>query len=154
MRHTYIKSKEMGATNSFESEVLRHIIMNEAITNMGDAGGLLQSVLDGDIFLALFTSDPGEAGSITNEAAYTGYARVPVPRDGTEWEEASGQLRNLNSITFPECTAGSETITHFGLCKTLAGDDLIIYGELSSPALMAIQVQPRFEAATFVVNLD
>jgi len=70
----------MGATNSFESEVLRHIFLNEDIADIGDAGGLLQSIADGNLYVALLTVDPGEAGAITNEAAYTSYARIAVPR--------------------------------------------------------------------------
>ncbi|RLE00378.1 MAG: hypothetical protein DRJ13_08665, partial [Bacteroidetes bacterium] len=108
----------MGATNSFESEVLRHILLNEAITNLGDAGGLLPSVVPGDVYICLLSQDPGEAGDITNEAAWGGYTRVAVPRGGTGWTEANGQARNFADVNFPECTGGSETDTHFGICKT------------------------------------
>lgn len=144
----------MGATNSFESEVLRHILLNEAIPNIGDAGGLLPSVADGDVYVCLLTQDPGEAGAITNEAAYGGYARVAVPRGATGWSEANGAARNFADINFPECTGGSETDTHFGICKTLAGDDMIYHGKLPSPLLMSIEVQPQFGPNTLEVNLD
>jgi hypothetical protein len=144
----------MGATNSFESEVLRHILLNEAITDIGDAGGLLPSVAPGDVFICLLTNNPGEPGDITNEAAYGGYARVAVPRGGTGWTETNGQARNFANVNFPECTGGSETDTHFGICKTLTGDDMIYLGELPSPLLMSIEVQPQFGPNTLIVNLD
>jgi hypothetical protein len=144
----------MGATNNFESANLRHILLNEPITDIGDAGGLLPSVVDGDLFVCLLTQAPGEAGDITNEAAYGGYARVAVPRDGTGWSEANGVARNFADINFPECTGGSETDTHFGICKTLAGDDMILHGELPSPALLSIQVQPQFGPNTLEINMD
>lgn len=144
----------MGATNSFESEVLRHILLNEPITNLGDAGGVLPSVVAGNVYVCLLTQAPGEPGDITNEAAYGGYARVAVPRGGTGWSEANGQARNFADINFPECTGGSETETHFGICKTLTGDDMIYHGMLPSPALIFIEVQPRFGPNTFAINLD
>ena len=144
----------MGATNSFESEVLRHILLNEAITNIGDAGGLLPSVAPGDVYICMLSVDPGEAGAITNEATFGGYTRVAVPRGATGWTEANGQARNFADINFPECTSGSETLTHFGICKTLAGDDMIYHGELPGPALVSIETQLQFGPNTLVVNLD
>jgi hypothetical protein len=144
----------MGATNSFESEVLRHILLNEAITNLGDAGGLLPSVVAGSVYIALLSQDPGEAGDLTNEALYVGYVRKDVARGGVEWSEADGQIRNVNAQAFVECTGGSETITHFGLCKTLAGDDMFFHAAFPSPFDVSIEVQPQFDINTFVVNLD
>lgn len=144
----------MSATNSFESAILRHILLNEPIIDIGDAGGLLPSVADGDVYVCLLTQDPGEDGAITNEAAWGGYARVAVPRDGTGWTEANGQARNFANINFPECTGGSETDTYFGICKTLAGDDMILHGELPSPLLMSIEVQPQFGPNALTINMD
>lgn len=76
------------------------------------------------------TADPGLTGtSATNEATYTGYARVPVSRDsagltvcdpdGTP--NASGTaFKNTAEVTFPECTGVSddEVITHASICTS------------------------------------
>ncbi len=145
----------MGATNSFESEVLRHILLNEAIPNIGDAGGLLPSVLAGNVYICLLTLDPGEPGSIVNEATYDGYVRKAVARGAAEWVEADGQVKNINAQAFVECTGGSDTITHFGLCKTLAGDDMFFKGEFPGGGFdVSIEVQPQFDVNTLIVNLD
>ena len=144
----------MGATNSFESEVLRHIFLNEDIANIGDAGGLLQSIVDGNLYVALFTISPGEAGEITNEAVYTGYARIAVARGGAGWVEDEGSIHNAAVIIFPECAGASETITHFGICKSLAGDDMIIHGALPAPALIFAGIQPQYGVNGLVINLD
>lgn len=144
----------MGATNSFESEVLRHILLNEDIPNIGDAGGLLKSVVDGNVYICLLSTDPGEAGDITNEATFGGYARVAVPRGVTGWTEADGVARNFANIDFPQCTEGSEDLTHFGFCKTLAGDDMFYHGSLPAPALVAIETELRFEPNYLAVNLN
>lgn len=144
----------MSATTSFQSEVVRHIFLNEPITDIGDVGGLLPSVAAGNLYACLLTTAPGEAGDLTNEAAYGGYARVAIPRGGAGWTEANGQIRNFADVNFPECTGGSETDTHFGICKSLAGDDMIYHGQLPSPAPVFIEVQPRFGPNTLEVNLD
>lgn len=144
----------MGATDSFESEVLRHILLNEAIPDIGDAGGLLPSVADGDVYICLLTQDPNDAGDITNEATYGGYARVAVPRGGTGWSEADGRALNFANIDFPACTNGSEDLTHFGICKSLAGDDMIWHGQLPTPAMVAIDVELRFEPNYLAINLN
>ncbi len=145
----------MGATNSFESEVLRHILLNEAIPNIGDVGGLLPSVLAGNVYVALLTQDPGEAGSIVNETTYGGYVRKAVARGSAEWVEADGEIKNINAQAFVECTGGSDSITHFGLCKTLAGDDMFFHGEFPGGGFdVSIEVQPQFDVNTLIVNLD
>ena len=144
----------MGATNSFKSEVLRHILFNEAIPDIGDAGGLLPSVADGNIYICLLSADPTDTGDITNEATYGGYARVAVPRGGAGWSEADGIARNVANIDFPECTGGTEDLTHFGFCKSLAGDDMFLHGSLPAVAMVAIETELRFEPNYLSVNLD
>ena len=145
----------MSATNSFESEVLRHILLNEAIPNLGDAGGLLPSVLAGNVYVALLTLDPGEDGAIINESTYGGYVRKSIARGAAEWVEADGQIKNINAQAFVECTGGSDSITHWALCKTLAGDDMFLYGEFPGGGFdVSIEVQPQFDVNTLIVNLD
>jgi hypothetical protein len=74
------------AGNAFLSEILEHILNNEDIPLIGDASGLLQSAADGNLYLNLHTADPGAGGDqTTNEATYTGYARLAAVRDGTVW---------------------------------------------------------------------
>lgn len=78
-------------------------------------------------YIALHTADPGEGGSATtSEAAFGGYARVAVPV--ADWT-GTNPLSNTNAITFPECTSGSETITHFSIVTTPSGAGQILYSE-------------------------
>lgn len=78
-------------------------------------------------YIALHTADPGEAGTaITSEATFGGYARVAVPV--ADWT-GTNPLSNTNAITFPECTSGSNTITHFSIVTTSAGAGQILYSE-------------------------
>jgi len=144
----------MSATNSFESAILRHILLNDPITGLGDAGGLLPSVVAGSVYVALLSQDPGEDGLITNEATYGGYARVAVPRSGAGWVEANGIARNFANVNFPECTGGSETDTHFAICTSPTGSTMILHGVLPSPALVSIGVQLQFGPNTLAINYD
>lgn len=129
-------------------------MLNEAITELGDAGGLLPSVVEGNVYICLLSQDPGEAGAITNEATYGAYARIAVPRGATGWVEAAGQIQNINDLDFPECTGGSETLTHFGICKTLTGDDMIFHGDLPYPFMVSMELQPRYPVGQLAINMN
>ncbi len=144
----------MSATNQFESEVMRHVFLNEAITYIGNTGGLLPSSLEGNVYIAAFTNDPGEQGSIANEATYTGYARVAVPRNSTYWSETNGIVHNVENVNFPECTVGTETITHYAAMKESTGDKMLYYFEADSPAPMSPGTTLQFSPNQLVFNLD
>jgi len=71
----------MSKSNTFENQYLQLIFNNVDIPNIGDAGGIQNSAVAGNLYLALHTADPGEAGDqTTNECAYTSYDRVAVAR--------------------------------------------------------------------------
>jgi archaellum component FlaG (FlaF/FlaG flagellin family) len=73
----------MSKSNTFETDLLGLIFNNTDITLIGDAAGLQNSATAGSLYVSLHTADPGEAGDqITNETAYTNYARVAVARTG------------------------------------------------------------------------
>ena len=96
----------MSKGNTLETDILNNIFKNtewpwDAIT---------------DIYVALHTSDPGEAGSqTTNECAYTSYDRVAVARSAGGWTVAGNQVSNAALVQFPQCTGGSETATYFSV---------------------------------------
>jgi hypothetical protein len=87
-------------------------------------------------FLALFTGDPGEAGSVTNEVvAAVGYTRQAI----TFGDAASGASANSADVTFgPASGAGFGTVTHAGICRAGTRDvaDIIYYGPLTSSRLV------------------
>jgi hypothetical protein len=144
----------MSAVNSFATALANLILNNQAITGIGDAGGLLPSASDGNLYLALFTTDPGETGDVTNECAYTSYARVAIARDNSEWTVTNGVAQNVNTITFPNATGGSETATHWGLMSAISGDNMIIGGELSSPIIISADVQAQIPANELIITFD
>lgn len=107
-------------------------------------------------YIALYTADPGEGGTATtNEAAYGSYARVTVTA-ATGFSAASGgQSDNTGLIQFPECTSGSQTITHVAIVTTVSGAGQIIYsGALTASRSVSSGIQPQFAIGALVVQED
>ena len=125
----------MSATNAFETSLLQHIFQNADIANIGDATGLRGSTTAGSLYVSLHTADPGEAGAQnTSEAAYTGYARQAVARSGAGWVVSGNNASNAAAVAFGPCTAGSETLTHFGIGTASSGvGNLLFRGALTDP---------------------
>lgn len=145
----------MSKTNTFENELLLHIFNNADITLIGDAAGLLQSATAGDLYVSLHTADPGEAGDqTTNETAYTGYARIAVPRNGSNWNVAANVVNPVNDLDFGECTAApGAALTHFGVGASSSGAGKLLYkGTLSPNIAMAIGVIPRVKNTSTITE--
>jgi hypothetical protein len=146
----------MSKSNTFENDILKLIFNNVDIADIGDAGGLQNSAAAGNLYIALHTSDPGEAGNAsTNESAYTSYARVAVARDAGGWTVSGNSATNAALIQFPECTGGSETITHVSITTASSGTSKILYsGALSASRSVSSGIQPQFAASALTVTED
>lgn len=124
----------MSKTNTFENELLLHIFQNADIALIGDAAGLQNSAANGNFYVSLHTAEPGEgADQTTNEAAYTNYARVAVPRTSGGWTVSANQVSNAAAIAFAACGLTGATITHFGIGTDASGaGKLLIKGPLGT----------------------
>lgn len=121
---------------TFASDLLKLILNNTAIANVGDAGGLQPSATAGSVYVSLHTSSPGAGGAQnTNEAAYTGYARVAVARSAGGWTITSNAVSPTATIVFGPCTAGSETETHAGIGTILSGAGKLMWFGALSPTI-------------------
>ncbi len=61
-----------GMTTAAATAFFNLILNNAAWSNIGNAGGLLPSSANGNLYLSLHTSSPGEGGTAsTNEISYT-----------------------------------------------------------------------------------
>ena len=144
----------MGSkTDAFETDFLEHIFQNAAIANIGDASGLPASATEDSLYIALFTTSPTDSTAGT-EAAYTGYARIAVARNSSNWTVAGNNASNTNAITFPEATAGSETENGFGILTAITGGDLLFYGDLDSPLAVSVGITPNIPAGDLDINED
>lgn len=146
----------MSKSNSFENSLLQLLFNNVDIANIGDAGGIQNSAAAGSLYLALHTADPGEAGDqTTNECAYGSYARVAVARTVGGWTVATNTATNAALAQFPECSGGSETITHVSVGMVSAGASVILYsGALTASRSVSSGIQPQFAIGALVITED
>lgn len=109
-----------------------------------------------DLYLALHTADPGEAGSqTTSEATYTSYARVAVVRSAVGWTVSGATVENAALVQFTTCSGGSNTITHVSIGTLSSGaGQIIVSGALSSSLSVSTGIQPQFSAGALVFTLD
>lgn len=136
----------MSLTNAAESAILSLLFENANWANVGDATGLRSSSTAGSFYVSLHTSDPGETGNqTTNEANYTSYARVAVARSTSGWTVTSDTVANDAAVTFPACTGGSSTCTHFGIGTDSSGaGNLIMSGALTASLAVSSGITPVF----------
>ena len=108
-----------------------------------------------DLWLALHTADPGEAGTATtSESAYTSYARVAVSR-ATGFTVSGATVENAALVQFPISSGGSSLVTHVSIVTTSSGaGTIILSGALNSSQTIVTGNQPQFSAGDLVFTLD
>jgi len=148
----------MSKSNTFENEILEHILNNVAISDIGDAAGLPASSTAGNLYCALHTADPGEEGTqATSEIAYTSYARVAVARNPSskKWTVSNGSASNAEKITWPSATGGSATATHFSIGVGPSGSTKILYsGQLETSRTISSGITPEAAVGGIVISED
>ncbi len=143
----------MAKSNALETAILQ--LIYNATTFNGIAENDTTSP-NTDIFVSLHTADPGEAGTqATNEATYTSYARVAVARTSGGWTVTGNTVVNTALVQFPQCTGGSNTITHVSTGLASSGSTTVLHkGAVSSPLAVSSGIQPQFGATTLSVSED
>ena len=146
----------MSMSNASENNLLLLLFNNIDWPNIGDAAGLQNSATAGSFYVALHSSDPGDAGTqSTNEVSYTGYARVAVARSAGGFTVSGASISNAATVQFGECTAGTATASHFsvGLLPSGAGD-ILYSGTLSAIRSISAGITPLFNAGTLQGTAD
>lgn len=135
----------MSFSNSAETSVLDQVFKGVALPWNGNT----------DLYIALHTADPGEAGTaVTSEATYGSYARIALAR-ATDFTVSGNQVSNTNLEQFAACSSGSNTITHASIVTTSAGaGTIIVRAALSSSITVSTGVQPQFAPASLSFTLD
>jgi hypothetical protein len=145
----------MSKSNTFENDWLLLVFNNTAIADIGDAAGLRATTTAGSLWLTLCTADPGEAGTaVTNETAYTGYARVALARSGSGWTVTGNSVSPTANVDFGECTASpGGAITHAGVVNTSSGAGKLLYSGTVSPNItIAVGVIPRIKTTSTITE--
>lgn len=146
----------MSKTNTFENSFLLLLLQNANIALIGDATGLRGSTTAGNLYVSLHTADPAEPGTqTTSEATFTGYARVAVARSAAGWSVVNNVGSNVAAIVFPPCTAGTNTITHFGIGTDATGaGSLLFKGALSASLAVSSGVTAQFDPGALTITED
>lgn len=108
-----------------------------------------------NLYLSLHTADPGVGNSqLTNETAYTNYARVAVARTTSGWDVPSGgATANAALVQFAQCGASGATLTHVAIGTASSGAGTVLYaGALSSSLAVANGIQPQFAVGALDVT--
>lgn len=107
-----------------------------------------------NLYLSLHPTSPGASGTqTTNEAAYTSYARVAVPRTTGGFTVSNGILTLVANALFPAATGGSETETYVGIGTLSSGaGTLLAFGQLNSNIIVTTGVAPIVASGTIITE--
>jgi hypothetical protein len=135
----------MSFSNSAETSINSYIFAGTSVPWNGNT----------DLWLALHTADPGEAGTaVTSEANYTGYSRVTLTR-ASDFTISGATVQNANLEQFPVCSGGSSVCTHVSIVTSASGaGTIIVSGALNSTVTVSNGIQPQFSAGSLVFTLD
>jgi hypothetical protein len=126
-------------TNYTEKKVLDHVLKTASYSPPAT------------VYLGLSTANPLHDGSGWANPTYTGYARKAL----TFAAAGSRAIVQTGAVTFDQCTAGSSTVTHWGIWDQLSGGNLMAYGALAvakgivagnTPSVASGQAQVSFSA--------
>jgi hypothetical protein len=130
-----------AASNFLENKILDHVLTATAYTQPSR-------------FLALFTGNPGETGSFTNEVSTSGtaYARQAV----TFAAASSGSSATNATVTFPTATANFGTITHVAVVDsdTEGAGNVLFYGAVTTSKLIETGDTFQISSGNLTISLD
>lgn len=112
------------------------------------------------VYLALFTSDPTDAGT-GNEVTDSAYARQDAAVGGSissGWTapNTSGtgtSVENAKAIEFPAIADGSVTVTHFAVYDATTSGNLLYHGPFATPKTLDVDDIASVAAGSVTVTL-
>lgn len=141
----------MSKGNTFENDLLKMIFQATAIANIADNASASPLT---SLRVSLHTADPGETGTqSTSETSYGAYARVSVTRSTAGWTVTANSVSPAATISFPQATSGTATITHFGVGTATSGTGKLLYKGTVTPNIsVAAGVTPQLTVATAITE--
>lgn len=109
----------MGSLSNYaENKWLDHILKTAAFT------------VPTNIYVALSTADPTDAGTGVAEPSGNGYARAVC----NTWATAAARTTsNGAAVTFPQATGAWGTITHYAIYDAVTAGNFLGHGSLTTP---------------------
>ena len=105
-----------------------------------------------NIYVALSTADPGEAGAGIAEPVGNGYSRAQTaPAD---WSRADSTMANSANVEFDEATGAWGTVTHFALFDSDENANFLGSAALGTAKSPTAGDVPRFGIGDLTVSLD
>lgn len=141
----------MSKGNTFENDFLKLVFTATAIANIADNAATSPLT---NLYVSLHTADPGETGDqTTNETTYTSYTRVAVARTTGGWTVTANSVSPAATISFPQCTGGTATITHAAVGTASSGTGKILYkGALTPSISVSAGVTPQITTASTIAE--
>lgn len=141
----------MSKSDTFENDIVKLIFNATPIANLADNAATSPLT---QLFFSLHTADPGETGTMaTNEISYTSYARLGVNRNSGAFTVTGNAAALAAAVSFPACTGGTATATHFAIGVASSGAVKVLYkGALSPTIAVSTGVTPQIAAGTVVTE--
>lgn len=141
----------MSKSDAYENASLALLFHGTAIADIAENDNTAPAT---NLYIAFHTADPGEAGNQqSNEATYTGYARVAVARSAGGFSIVGNAVTLVAEAKAPAATGGSETLTHFSIGRDSVGAGFIFYkGAINPTIAVAIGVEPKLGTGTTITE--
>ena len=133
----------MAKTRYLEGKILDHVLRNIPYTPPTT------------IYLALFTADPGEAGSLAAEITDPAYQRKAVTFSTAVDDVESGKLvKSTIDLDFAQATTEWGTVTHVMLMDAPTEGNGLYYGTVTNPKAISVGDFIKVPASELVVKED
>lgn len=140
----------MAKFAGFENSLLKIMFNATAYATFCDNAGSSPAT---NLYVALHTALPASDDQTSNETSYTSYARVAVARTTGGWTVSTNTVVPAAAITFPACSGGSATITHWSVGTLSTGTGKILYAGTVSPNIsVSTPVQPILSTSTSIAE--
>ncbi len=140
----------MAFSTTFRSSIASLIFTATAIANIADNAASSPIT---NIYISLHTADPTSGNQTTSESGYGSYARQAVARTTAGWTDTAGVVTNDAAITFPACSSGTSTITHFACGTLVSGTGVLIVPGTTNSLAVSTGITPSFAISNLTVTV-
>ena len=132
------------------------MMMTDALENefLDGITGVTQLTTPAIVYVALFTGDPTDVGSVTTELSGNGYARKSLAGTFSAATGTSGTVSNTAEIAFDAATGNWSEVGYVGLMKSdvETTDDMIVHLELDQPVTILNGQAFTFDIGTLTLT--